>query len=487
VTDWEQRLQEINYPGDSRVVIANLHPGDVSSSFQESMEDTFELDRGRLRQPDGRRAVMHSLCGAGQIVRGRNSCATAFLDGHPQADLLMFIDSDMGWDPDAVEFLAQTIDATGLPILGGLCFGARPLPAMPGQQRGHEIDVFPTLYAWNTHGQAAFDTKYDYPPDEIVEVAATGAAFIMIHRRVLEAIRADEGDEFFTPVTVEGHNKPFGEDMSFCLRARNLGYPTHVHTGVKTSHRKDMWVTERTYRDLRTPASSAVTVVIPVKDELNMTRDLVGQLVGQGGITDILLFDNGSHDPAMKAWLEEQTEASVYNADGASISEMWNAGITEALIRHRGLADVVFLNNDLNLSPRCIRRLVAGLRSQPQMMAACPNYDRRPGAGVSPLKSICANRYDGTGGLAGFAFALRSEWLATGFRFDENMAWWYSDNDLCLEIEKAGGWYGMVHDAQVVHLDGGSKTERPDWWDERVQKDREAFEAKWPQVTVVAA
>ena len=276
--------------------------------------------------------------------------------------------------------------------------------------------------------------------------------------------------------------------MSFCMRARSHGIPIHVHTGIKTSHKKETWLTEATYRDLRTPASSAVTVVIPVKDNLEMTRDLCGQLVNQAGITDILLFDNGSKDPEMVEWLKAQTGATVFDAANApGISHMWNAGIDEAISRHRGLADVVFLNNDIALGPRCVRRLIAGLRSQPGLMAACPNYDQRPGSGVSPLRSICANRYDGTGGLAGFAFALRSEWLATGFRFDESMAWWFSDNDLCLEIEKAGGWYGMVHDCQVMHLDGGSQTETPEGWAEIVAADREAFEAKWPHVKLTAA
>jgi dihydrolipoamide dehydrogenase len=79
---------------------------------------------------------------------------------------------------------------------------------------------------------------------------------------------------------------------------------------------------------------------------------------------------------------------------------------------------------------------------------------------VQPVRGICANRYDGEGGLAGFAFCLRAEWLAGGFRFDEDMAWWFSDNDLCLQIEKAGGWYGVVFDAQVQHIRGEGVIEK---------------------------
>lgn len=485
MTDWQQRLSEVNRPGDSKVVLANINPGTVASTYEDSVQDTLLYDRGRrIVTDDGRPARIKSLAGSGRLHQARNQVCAAFLDGHPQADLLMLIDSDMGWDPPAVEFLAETMDTTGVPILGGLCFGSRGVGI--GPQRSVEQDWFPTLYSWNTVGEGAYDTRYTYPPDSLVEVGATGAAFLMVRRSVLEAIRRAEGDHWFSLIEVDG--REFGEDLSFCLRARRNGFPVHVHTGVKTSHMKEVWITEAAYRDLRAPTASAVTVVVPVKDNLDMTRDLVGQLAGQGAVTDILLFDNGSTDPDMVEWLAEQTEASVFDAaEAPGISHMWNAGIVEALNRHHGLADVVFLNNDVRLGPRCVRRLIAGLRSDPTLMAACPNYDGRPGSGVTELRGICANRYDGTGGLAGFAFALRAEWIASGFRFDEDMAWWFSDNDLCLQIEQAGGRYGMVHDARCLHIDGGSQTETPDWWEERIAKDREAFEAKWPQVTLTAA
>lgn len=488
--DWEQRLQEVNQQ-DSKVVIAYLHPGEVAQSFHGSLIDTLAFDRvARFTDPEGRFSVINSFAGGNGLVRGRNDAAATFLDGHPHADLLMFIDADMGWDPDAVEFLAQTMDATDVPILGGLCFSADLVPPIPGGQRAHEFDLFPTLYSWNEK-RAGFDTRYDYPPDQLVEIGATGAAFVMIHRRVLEAIRAAEGPEWFTPVRVEGHDLPFGEDMSFCMRARKLGYPTYVHTGVKTSHLKKFWITESTFKDLRGPSASAVTAVVPVKDNLKMTRDLIAQLVREGGVTDILIFDNGSSDPEMVEWLEavhEQGVASVFDASEAEgIHKMWNAGIDEAINRHHGLADIVFLNNDVALGPRCIRRLISGLRSTPGLMAACPNYDGRPGSGVTALRGICANRYDFTGGLAGFAFALRAEWIASGYRFPEEMRFWYGDNDLCLSIEKASCWYGMVHDSQVMHLEGGSQTETPECWDDIIAADREAFEAKWPTVELVSA
>lgn len=374
--------------------------------------------------------------------------------------------------------LARALEAHDLDVVGGLCFGQRV--AGEGPQSSAVTEWFPTIYNWDERG--GFDTAYDYPANAVVEVGATGGAFLMITRRCLEAI----GSDWFTPVWPDGSPKPFSEDMSFCLRARQAGFGVHVHTGVKTSHRKDTWITESDFLDARRPSASAVTVVIPVKDNLDMTRDLVGQLYQQGGYTDLLIFDNGSTDPAMVEWLANQSVAEVFDASGASIHEMWNAGVDEAVARHRGLADVVLLNNDLRVGPRFLQRLVRGLRESTAQVV-CGNYDGRLGSGVQPVQGICAGVYDGRGGLAGFAFAVRAEWVASGYRFPTDMRWWFGDNDLCLSVDAAGGWYGVVADAVVTHLDGGSQTETPDGWAEQIAADQAAFQAKWPGVRLVSA
>jgi GT2 family glycosyltransferase len=478
MSDWTARLQEVNRTGG--LVIAHLHPGEVSTTFQQSLMNTISANP-RMQLDGGRLGLISTHAGAGQLDRARNDAVRAFLDDY-DADLLLFVDSDMGWEPEAPEQLARALEHHNLPILGGLCFGQK----VTGQRKYQAPDTqsFPTLYAWNLNGNG-FDTKFDYPPDAIVEVSATGGAFLMITRSCLEAIREAEGDEWFTPVRVREHAKPFGEDMSFCMRARRNDFPVHVHTGVRTTHRKDHWITEADYRDSRRPAGAAVTVVIPVKDNLALTRTLLGDLVSEGGYTDILIFDNGS-GPETREWLEAQSEADVFDAEGAGIHDMWNAGIEEALRRHGGMADVVFLNNDIRCGPRFLRRLVGGMRDS-MTCAVSGNYDGRPGAGVIPLQGICANRYDGTGGLAGFAFALRAEWIQTGYRFPTDMMWWFGDNDLCLSIEKAGGWYGMALDALCEHVGGGSNTETPEDWDAQIAKDQAAFLTKWPTVKLTAA
>ena len=67
-----------------------------------------------------------------------------------------------------------------------------------------------------------------------MQVAATGAAFLLIHRSVLKAMSDRSFNEAF-PFFQETQNgpDPVGEDLTFCLRLASLGIPVHVHTGVK--------------------------------------------------------------------------------------------------------------------------------------------------------------------------------------------------------------------------------------------------------------
>lgn len=453
-------LRRLNVPqtGTGKVVVSHLHPGEVSASFSHSLLGTYAHDNnGRLVSLDGRLGVQPTMSGAGRLAGSRNMAVANFLDT-TDGEWLWMIDSDMGWDETALEQLLAVADADSLPVVGGLCFGAR----FQGEGPAHSARVhyFPTLYRWDDQ-TGVFSLVFDWDRGTVVKVDGTGAAFLLVHRRVLEDLRREHGDRWFDNIPIDnGTPDLFGEDLSFCVRLRQAGIPVHVHTGVKVSHRKAVWIDESAYDQQRATSSSAVVVVIPVKDGYELTKRTVAALYEAGGYDDLLIFDNGTTDPEMVAWLQTLADAglaSVFDAPDAGIHDMWNAGIEEAIARHGGLADVVFLNNDLDLGPGFLQRLTAGLRSDKRYAAVCGNYDGRPGHGTIPIEGICAGRYDGTGGMAGFAFAVKAEWLAS-YRFPAELAWFFGDNHLVGSIAAAGGLVGLVTDAPVVHVGGGGQT-----------------------------
>ena len=174
------------------------------------------------------------------IAELRSMAMTIWYDTMPDVNHLLFIDADMGFDPDTVDRLVASADPTDRPIVGGLAFAQKSDGAGPMFARRYRCT--PTLYQMReTDTEVGFIPMFDYPREALTEVDATGAACVLIHRSVLEKIRADYGDRWFHPIEVpkgpDGRTE-FGEDMSFCLRAKACGFPIYVDTSVKTTHDK---------------------------------------------------------------------------------------------------------------------------------------------------------------------------------------------------------------------------------------------------------
>lgn len=223
--------------------------------------------------------------------------------------------------------------------------------------------------------------------------------------------------------------------------------------------------------------------VIPFKNRWEMTESLVrGLLAGEpdGEPDAVLLFDNGSSASTRTyatAFAADNAAVRVIDAAGWGIHRMWNAG-AELACALGGTVNVAILNNDLIVGLGFLHGLTCALRIADGPVAVCPNYDGRPMVdGPLRLTGICEGRYDGTGGLSGFAFMVRGEWFSAGWRFPEDARWWYGDTLLALSIDVAGGWYAMATDVPLEHIGGGGQTGR--WADpdvvHQIRHDREVY------------
>lgn len=152
----------------------------------------------------------------------RNECIQRM-----QGDWLLFIDDDMVWDPDAIGRLVQAREEHDLDMLGALCYRRSP----PHQ---------PTLFMREgpTWGNYNYLERWD---DDIIEVDATGMAFIVIHKRVFERIAGTD----MPPLDVRAGMKPpnffrwegaLGEDLRFCQDARAAGCRIWVDTRLEIGH-----------------------------------------------------------------------------------------------------------------------------------------------------------------------------------------------------------------------------------------------------------
>lgn len=220
-----------SYPA---VAVGYIHPGEVSAVFHISLLKLMLHETGRTGVPP---FVLANRCASGRIIEGRNEITRDFLD-RTRAEWLWFIDADMGFAPDILERLLRSADRHERPVMGGLCFGLRRESTDP-ETHAERFRTFPTIYVWREFDdRVGFQVVVDYERDEVQLVSATGAACILIHRDVLEAIREQHGDEWFSAITHPKGPTTFSEDMSFCIRVAAADKPIHVDTGARTCHDK---------------------------------------------------------------------------------------------------------------------------------------------------------------------------------------------------------------------------------------------------------
>jgi GT2 family glycosyltransferase len=193
-------------------------------------------------------------------------------------------------------------------------------------------------------------------------------------------------------------------------------------------------------------------VIVPVRDQVHLTRSLLDQLREQRGYQAVFIFDNGSRAEAAR-WLASQQGdgIEVVNAGGLTISQMWNAGVHRARERDQD-APVAFLNNDLRLGDRFLVGLAEALHADAALWAVSPQYDGRPLAGTEYVTGTFKSS-----GLAGFAFMVTSR-AFDHIRFDEGFRWWFGDDDLVAQIEATGHKVGITAATTVDHVNGGSQT-----------------------------
>jgi hypothetical protein len=234
------------YPDAGTVQIAYLHSGQVSHSWHMSMMNAIAYDKAIGLDVIVAAPFAVSCSGPNSLVEGRNMAVKHFL-GNTDSQWLVFVDTDMGFEADSIERLLLAADPVERPVVGGLCFALKHMG--PDNKGGFIVRPVPTLFMFGRTPEQGFGftNRFRYPPETLVQVAGTGAAFIIIHRSILEEIRKDEGDHWFDFVAY-GDGAQVSEDLSFCWRVAQLQRPIFVHTGVKITHHKEFWLSEDDYR-----------------------------------------------------------------------------------------------------------------------------------------------------------------------------------------------------------------------------------------------
>jgi hypothetical protein len=208
-----------------------------------------------------------------ELSHARNTATAAFLAS--DADWLLWIDTDIGFEPNALEELLKVADPDTAPIVGGLAF-------IEGDfshdfRGGLRSSLAPTLYDWSwVEPKNGMPGSYKMVArtswnGEPTRVAATGCGFLLTHRSAYEKIAkwARDGGapaEIWFERIPGPDGEKCGEDISFCLRAHQVGLPVMVHTGVTTTHQKTAWYGTDDYKMKPfTPPASNIVPLAPAQ------------------------------------------------------------------------------------------------------------------------------------------------------------------------------------------------------------------------------
>lgn len=166
-----------------------------------------------------------TLANESLISRGRNSLVAKFLYDHPDASHLMFVDSDIGFDPEHILLLLNNKK--------DICGGLYPMKSLPLRWAANGIEG-----AVNEHG--------------LEEVKTLGTGFMLIKKSVFEQLdkhpkiipyKNDIGLDpkydrhmrtYFTCEVRDG--RYLSEDWFFCMCARDLGIKVYADKRILLRH-----------------------------------------------------------------------------------------------------------------------------------------------------------------------------------------------------------------------------------------------------------
>jgi hypothetical protein len=265
-------------PPMNDVLRGYLHSsGNVGAAWHKSCEAQLGYDMAGPRRLG---QLADVTCGPLGIPEGRNDLCKALLSG--ECEWLWMIDDDMGFEPWVLDMLLSIADPVDRPIVGGLCFAQRE--SIPDGMNGMRCFPRPTILDWVPDAKQ-FQGRAHYPVNTLIKAGATGGAMVLIHRSVVERVKAEYGETWFLRVQ-DPTGAWQGEDVSFFTRTQSLEIPLFIHTGIRTTHYKHLWLAEEDFWTsfIAPPATERVDVIVPALHRPQNVKPLMDSLRASTGL-----------------------------------------------------------------------------------------------------------------------------------------------------------------------------------------------------------
>lgn len=213
----------------------------------------------------------------------------------------------------------------------------------------------------------------------------------------------------------------------------------------------------------------SVSIILPQHGQCRLTLQALQTLLQHHADCpglELLVVDDGS-PPAERRWLLERLPPSVRMVPCLSrrgVTAAWNAGL-----QHSEGAVAIFLNNDTLTRGSWIPQLVTAVQIRPLSVVGCEwRHDAdAPGRGRRGRRL-----------LSGWCLGMDRSTLLDWGGFDERLRLYFSDTDLQLRCEAAGGELVRVDDLPLTHL-GHQSTRQLGSRTAEWRRDRLRFLKKW--------
>lgn len=169
------------------------------------------------------------------IYDARNHLASLATSAKTDFDYVLWLDSDMVFAPDLLQRMLKHME-NGLDIVSGIYFRRQP-PFSPVlfKRLSHEV----------LENNKKFEEYNDYPKDSLFEVDGFGFGCVMMTVDMLIDIALNCPGNWFDC------SDSWGEDVSFCLRAKSLGYKLWCDSTIKCGHVGKLVVDESVWESTR--------------------------------------------------------------------------------------------------------------------------------------------------------------------------------------------------------------------------------------------
>lgn len=175
--------------------------------------------------------IRHAFLACSLIYKARTDLGRmAIKEG---ADFVLWLDSDVVFPNSLLRDMMEAIE--GKDIVTGVYHMRRP-PFKPV--------LWKTLRQGLTVKENEAEDYVDYPREEPFKVEGCGFGCVMMRTSVLKTV-LDKYSELFAPLP------GYGEDLSFCLRARGCGYDIWCEPRIQIGHKSSIIVSDDTFQAYR--------------------------------------------------------------------------------------------------------------------------------------------------------------------------------------------------------------------------------------------